>query len=318
MKKRDFLKAGLVAGMAAGLSSPSMAMGKSDKRKGKTGFLLLHGSWHGAWAWTDIIKYLNQAGYPAMAIDLPGHGLDAVLPKSFAKRPLDKAAFATEPSALAGYSIIDYRLAVIEAAEQARQSGIKKLIAVGHSMGGVPLTFAAAKRPSLFSKLVYIAALLPTKDKPAGAYLGLPDQAQNSKLGPAIMADPAVIGALRIDPRATDTAYLDSFKQALAADVDDKLLGAVMHLLTPDAPVSIYGEVAEFSKGFGRLPKRYIRAVHDETVLPSTAQAIVNDLNANWPNQTTEMVDIASSHEVMFAQARLLSDLLIEAAEQEK
>ena len=86
MKKRDFLKAGIVAGAAAGISgplgTPALAMGSDDKSKHKTGFLLLHGSWHGAWAWTEVARHLNQAGYPTIAIDFPGHGLDAILPQS--------------------------------------------------------------------------------------------------------------------------------------------------------------------------------------------------------------------------------------------
>ena len=322
MKKRDFLKAGIVAGAAAGISgplgTPALAMGSDDKSKHKTGFLLLHGSWHGAWAWTEVARHLNQAGYPTIAIDFPGHGLDAILPQSFTTRPLDAAAFASEPSSIAAFGIADYEEAVLDAAKQARAAGIRNLIAVGHSMAGVPLTFAAAKRPKLFAGLVYLAALLPTKGKPAGAYLGLPDQAENSKLGAAIAADPAVIGALRIDPRSQDEAYRAALKDGLAADVDEKLFGAVAHLLTPDAPVSIYGEVASLGKGYGRLPKRFIRATHDKTVLASTAQAIVDDVNANWPNQTCHMIDIAASHEVMFAQAKLLSNLLLEAAKAPK
>ena len=318
MKKRDFIKAGILAGTAAGLSgpvaTPALAMGSDNKTKRKTGFLLLHGSWHGAWAWTEVARHLNLAGYPTLAIDFPGHGLDAILPQSFTARPLDAGAFASEPSSIAAYGIADYQEAVLDAAKQARAAGIRNLIAVGHSMAGVPLTFAAAKRPKLFAGLVYLAAVLPTKGKPAGAYLGLADQAANSKLGPALVADPAVVGALRIDPRSQDEGYRAALKEALAADVDDTLLGAVMHLLTPDAPVSIYGEVATLGKGYGRLPKRFIRATHDKTVLPSTAQAIVDDINDNWPNEPCPMIDIAASHEVMFAQAKRLSELLLEAA----
>ena len=63
MKKRTFLKAGAVAGLGLGLSSPALAMGAGDKRKNRTGFLLIHGSWHGAWAWTELARHLNFADY---------------------------------------------------------------------------------------------------------------------------------------------------------------------------------------------------------------------------------------------------------------
>ena len=314
MKKRDFIKMGGVAGLALGFSSQSQAMDEGAACTKETGFLLVHGSWHGAWAWTPVMHHLTVVGYQTLAIDLPGHGLDTILPDSFTSRPLDKAAFAREPSSLASFTIADYEAAVLDGARKAQAAGVKRLVAVGHSMGGVPLTFAASRAPELFASLVYLAALTPTKGKPAGAYLQLKDQTENSQLGAALLADPAVVGALRIDPRSQDEGYLDAFKKALAADVDDKLLGAVKHLLTPDAPVSLYGESLTLSAGYGDLPKRFIRAIHDKTLLPSTAQAIVTDVNDNWPHQRCDMIDIATSHEVMFANPRLLSDLLIEAA----
>ena len=314
MLKRDFLK----LGAGATLAGATMAAGRSAKAMDQddscsdTGFLFIHGSWHGAWCWQDVMRHLLQEGYQCQAIDLPGHGLWAIMPDAFLKRPVDKEALATEPSSLARLTIKDYRDTVIEAAMRARQTGIKRLVAVGHSMGGVPLTFAAASQPELFSDLVYVASLGPTKGKPAGAYLALPDQVENSLLGAALVGDPAEIGVLRIDPRSEDEGYLSAMKKALAADVDHKLFGAVSHLLTPDAPASIYADMTDFDSGFGRLKKRYIRAIHDKTLVPSAGAAFVDDLNANWPNNRTIMVDIASSHEVMFAQPRRLAELLLE------
>ena len=88
--------------------------------------------------------------------------------------------------------------------------------------------------------------------------MALPNQAENSKLGPAIKADPATIGALRKDPRSEDESYLAAMKLALAEDVDDAYLRTVMHYLTPDAPVSIYGEVADFASGFEKLERSFI------------------------------------------------------------
>ena len=298
MKRRSFIGASAVGAVA--LSAATIQPATAGSR-GKKGVLLVHGSWHGAWCWGGVIPHLHEAGIATFAIDLPGHGLNTILPDSFTKRPLDGGAFATEVSPLAGYGINDYADAVIKAAEEAKEAGVKKLYAVGHSMGGVPISFAAAKRPDLFEGLVYIAALAPVPGKPAGAYLALPDQAENSKLGPAIKADPATIGALRIDPRSEDESYLAAMKLALAEDVDDAYLRTVMHYLTPDAPVSIYGEVADFASGFEKLERSFIICNQDKTVLPSTAEAIIADMDAAWPKQRTKVRRIDSSHEAMFA-----------------
>ncbi|WP_341866996.1 alpha/beta fold hydrolase [Leptospira mtsangambouensis] len=39
-------------------------------------FILLHGSYHGAWNWHKIVPLLQQLGHQAISIDMPGHGLD--------------------------------------------------------------------------------------------------------------------------------------------------------------------------------------------------------------------------------------------------
>ena len=281
----------------------------------KTAFVLVHGSWHAGWCWGLVSPKLHTAGMHSVALDLPGHGLNAVLPQSYQRRPLDPAAFATEPSALAGVGIHSYADAVVEAARTARAMGAQRVFAVAHSMGGVPATFAAAKAPDAFTGLIYVAALLPTPHKPAGAYLALEDQHANSLIGQVIMADPAVVGALRIDPRSVDSTYLAGAKEAVAADVDDTLWSAALNMLTPDAPVSIYGDEATFDPAFGRLQRTYIRATKDRTLVPSTCEAIVADLNSAWPDHPTALVDIDTSHEPMLAQPDRLAELVIAAAE---
>lgn len=309
MERRSILKAAALAPVAA----TAATLARAEAHTGTTAFVLVHGSWHGAWCWGLVEPLLQAAGHMTIAIDLPGHGLNARNPKSFLNRPLDPAAFATEPSALAGIPIDDYAAAVADAARRARAANAERVVAVGHSMGGVPVTFAAAQAPDLFDAIVYVAALAPTPGKPAGAYLAGEDQAANSKIGNVIMADPAAIGALRMDPRSTDPAYVAGAKEALASDVEDDLLAQVMHMLTPDAPVAMYGDTVEFADGFAELKKTYIRCSKDNTVMSSTADAIVADMTAAFPGNATSLVDIDSSHEAMFGAPAALAEALIAA-----
>lgn len=37
-------------------------------------WVLVHGSWHGAWCWQKLLPELAARGVPAMTFDLPGHG----------------------------------------------------------------------------------------------------------------------------------------------------------------------------------------------------------------------------------------------------
>ena len=304
------MKTATLAGTTAVAASVVTACSDEGADRG-TGFVLVHGSWHGGWCWGLVERTLNDNGHITVAIDLPGHGLDAAIPASFRTRPLDTAAFATEVSGLAGIGIDEFADAVVEGAARLRNAGARKVFAVGHSMGGIPITFAAAKDPDEFDGLIYVAALAPTPGKPAGAYLELPDQNENSLIGGVIKADPATVGALRMDPRSTDAAYLTGVKQALAADVNDARLATVMHLLTPDAPVAIYGELAEFPDEFAGLKRSYIRCSNDRTVMPSTGAAMVADMNMAWPQSPTGLLDIDSSHEVMFSKPDELARLIM-------
>lgn len=309
IKRRSVLKGAALLPVVATSATAATAGGHG----GKSAFILVHGSWHGAWCWGLVEPLLEAAGHMSIAIDLPGHGLNARNPAAFTQRPLDPAAFATEPSNLAAIPTADYAAAVTDAATRARAAGAERVVAVGHSMGGLPVTYAAAGEPKLFDDVIYVAALAPTPGKPAGAYLAGEDQAANSKIGNVIMADPATIGALRMDPRSEDANYLAGAKEAFAADLDDALLAQVMHLLTPDAPVAFYGDVAEFAEGFAGLKRTYIRCSQDNIVVASTGAAIVSDFNAAYPQSVTSLVDIDTSHEAMFGAPVALANALIAA-----
>ena len=39
-------------------------------------FVLIHGSWHGAWCWYKVMPRLERAGHRVLAFDLPSLGRD--------------------------------------------------------------------------------------------------------------------------------------------------------------------------------------------------------------------------------------------------
>ena len=100
-------------------------------------FVLIHGAWHGAWCWERVVPLLRERGHTVVAPDLPGHGDDAT--------PWWRVT-------LGGYAR--------RACAAARACG-GPAIAVGHSMGGVVITEAAAREPERFAGLVYLCAFVP-------------------------------------------------------------------------------------------------------------------------------------------------------------
>jgi pimeloyl-ACP methyl ester carboxylesterase len=91
-------------------------------------FVLVHGSYHGAWCWDLLRPELERLGHRAVAVDLP----------------------ISDPAAAAeAYADI-----VLGAAD-----GLTDPVLVGHSMAGLVVPLVAAQRP--VRRLVFLAAMLP-------------------------------------------------------------------------------------------------------------------------------------------------------------
>lgn len=97
--------------------------------------VLVHGAWHGAWCWDGVVEGLRAEGITADAIDLPGHGDDA-MPLTDLHGDAARVTAALDA------------LATVED---------DPVLLVGHSYGGAVITEAGV-HPSV-AHLVYLAAL---------------------------------------------------------------------------------------------------------------------------------------------------------------
>ena len=95
--------------------------------------ILVHGAWHGAWCWRDLVAVLDRDGVAWRAPDLPS-----------SHSPKDPTAdLARDRDAVVTAAALD-----------------GPVILVGHSYGGVVVTEAAPALDNL-AQVVYVAALVP-------------------------------------------------------------------------------------------------------------------------------------------------------------
>ncbi len=111
----------------------------SISRQTEVTYILIHGSWHGAWIWERLQPLLGAASY---AVDLPGIATHS-------------------PHSLAGITLADWVDAVVAAGKE--RSG--DLVLVAHSMGGIVLPAAAARLAGRVRRAVYVAGLAPAEGR---------------------------------------------------------------------------------------------------------------------------------------------------------
>lgn len=104
-------------------------------------YLLVHGAWHGAWAWEDTRTALEAAGHRVETLDLPGHGQDTTDVKDVTFRGYVDAVKAT----------------------LSRSTG--RQILVGHSLGGTVVSQVAEEMPQSVETLVFVSGFVLRADE---------------------------------------------------------------------------------------------------------------------------------------------------------
>lgn len=276
-------------------------------------FVLVHGGAHGAWAFERLSALLVQEGHHVVARDLPGHGLSARSPRSYAERPLDPRAFATEPSPIAHLTLRDYRDQVTGTVRRlAARLPHHRIILLGHSMAGLVLNQVGEAVPELVDRLVYLSAWMTADGTSFGDYMDAPELS-TGLIPSVLLADPAVTGALRMDFRSADPDYRARVKATFAADVDDHDWDAVTHLLTPDTPAGPLAEPVTVTPGrWGRIPRTYIICADDRALPPAAQWRFVKEADARTPGNPTEVRTLPTSHSPFVSQPEQLAEILLE------
>ena len=310
MQRRTFITRATSA--LAGASALTLGTATAAENHKPT-FVLIHGAWHGAWCWSEVVRRLGAKGFSAVALDLPGHGLAARFPSSYTSQ--DLAAMSTEISPLAALSTNDYRDAVIKVLKGLVEAGTGPIILVGHSLGGATITAVAEAEPQLVRRLVYVSAFAPVKLPAPLNYTTLPSFA-TSKLSQLLAADPAKVASLRINFNTTDPKRIAANKDTFCADISDAEYSAVSNLLTPDEPIQGFvTPINPTAARWGRVPRTYIRCSQDHAIPLASQDQMIAEADQFTTSNKFVQETLDTSHSPFLSAPDALVNLLDKAAQ---
>ena len=226
--------------------------------------VLVHGAFSGAWVWEPVLPGLREAGHTVETFDLPGQGSDQtpieqVDLDAYARRTCEVLA-AGEPAVL-----------------------------VGHSMGGMVITQAAARTPEQVVQLVYLAAFLPGDGQSLLELTHYPEAA-----GDQVQANLVIEG----DPPVA-TLPPEAIKVALGGCcTDTQLAWLIEH--TVSQPVAPFTQPFRLdpdrAEAFAALPRAYITCLRDRAIPPQMQRRMFTDAGCD------PVVEIDTDHSVWLSR----------------
>lgn len=174
-----------------------------------TTYGLVHGAYHGAWCWSDVVTELERRGHRALTVDLPSE---------------DPTAAGRE-----------YAAAALEAFSSAGED----LVLVGHSLGGLTIPLVAAARP--VAHLVFVAAMLPRVGRSLDEVLA--EEADMVLPGPPHGAYVDAAGLVRFHPEVAAAWFFADCSPAVAARAAARLRGQWWGISNEVTPLQAWPDV---------------------------------------------------------------------------
>ncbi|MEV0381269.1 alpha/beta hydrolase [Nonomuraea sp. NPDC050643] len=268
--------------------------------------VFVHGTNSSSFWASGLIRELTLRGHRSVAVDLPGHGLEQFVPRSY-QAPQDLEALAMEPSPLAKITIDDYVERVEDVVRRARRHG--PVILAGASQGGVTVSRVGNAIPELLDRVVYVAAYCCVDLPNMAAYLGTPENGDS--LLPLIeavkVADPAVLGVNRLNWRSADPSVFHAVKECLAGDFTDEEVSRLLNQLESDETATIpIAEARGEARTWGRIPRTYVRFTLDRLIPPALQDRFIREADRLTPGNPTDVRSVAAPHVGPFDRPELV------------
>ena len=196
-------------------------------------FILIHGSWHGAWTWETIVPRLRAAGHDAIAVDLPGNGFDLTQPREVT---------------------LDLYAAHVSRIVDAVRGPV---VLVGHSMGGTVASQTCESRPHRVALAIYLCAFLLPNGMSILEFYDNYLEPQMRSVRSRLSYDAEGLRST-IDP----TAAIEVFYH----HADRPMAEAAARRLTPQPEGARRSRLHLSEARFGSVPRVYIEALEDRSV----------------------------------------------------
>jgi len=195
-------------------------------------FVLVHGSWQGAWSWDGVRDQLRAHGHRVIAPALPGRG-DVGEDRSWIGHDDNVAAV----------------LAAIDA------DGAGPVVLAGHSLGGVTISQVADQRPDRVARLIYCAAFVLDDGESAADVM--PEQMRTAI---------TELGTTRPD-RAIPMPW-EFWRQNFIQTASEQLARESHERLVPDPYRPVFEPVKLRRPVHRELPAAFVAFTQDKTMPP--------------------------------------------------
>jgi alpha-beta hydrolase superfamily lysophospholipase len=193
-------------------------------------YILINGSWHGAWCWNKVIPLLEKQGHKVITPELPGHGED--------NTPIKEVSLK---------SYTDCVCEILDTLEE-------PIILVGLSMGGLIMSQVSEYRPEKIKLLIYISAFVLKNDE---AILSFIRRDKESLLIHNINFSKDM---------STMELKEDAIKKVFYHDCSDEDISRAKLLVVPQAVKPIKTRLIINNEKFELIPKIYIECLRDKAI----------------------------------------------------
>ena len=243
---------------------------------GSSVFVFVHGAWGCGAVWSETEQILRRLGHKTVALDLPAHGMNYA----------DIREQTTETYAAYVSGMI--------------QKLGRKVILVGHSMGGSVITAAAERIPESIEKLVYCAAFLLRSG-----------ESGNGLDGQGIQP----VDWLQFSSDKKSVAWEAYLQQNPTSDTAQQMVtmeGARFEALynegAAESIAALQGKVYPTPERWGSIPRYYIATAKDNAITPDLQAKML----ANLPCR--EVYEIGTDHFPLLAAPVELAVILHDIA----